>query len=46
MAAKTARKPYVKPVVQKRQRLTDLAEGDNILVSGTITKGGCFSNKR
>jgi hypothetical protein len=46
MADKTARKPYVKPVLQKRQRLTDLAEGDNILVTGVIVKGGCFSNTR
>ena len=42
----TARKPYRKPIVQKQRRLTDVAEGGNVVVSGPIVKGGCFSNNR
>ena len=46
MVGKPARKPYSKPVLQKRHRLTDVAEGGNLIVTGVITKGGCFSNNR
>ena len=47
MAQKAGRKPYSKPVLQKRRRLTDVAEGNNIIVTGPIGgKGGCFSNNR
>jgi hypothetical protein len=47
MSSKTARKPYRKPIVQKQRRLTDVAEGVNIITSGPIQgKGGCFSNNR
>ena len=47
MADKAARKSYTKPVLQKRRRLTDLAEGENIVItSGSVKKGGCFSNNR
>lgn len=46
MVGETARKPYSKPVLQKRHRLTDVAEGGNVVVTGVLIKGGCFSNKR
>ncbi len=48
MKTQVERKPYAKPIVSKRARLADVAEGDNILVSGTSSapKGGCFSNRR
>lgn len=47
MTTKAARKTYTKPIVLKQRRLTDLAEGDNIVITGAIQgKGGCFSNNR
>jgi hypothetical protein len=46
VAGKTRAKPYAKPVLQKRHRLTDMAEGGNVVVTGVLIKGGCFSNKR
>ena len=46
MARKAARKSYTKPVLQKRGRLTDVAEGGNILVTLQTIKGGCFSTNR
>jgi hypothetical protein len=46
MARKCARKPYAKPVLQKRRRLVDVTEAGNVLVTGVSIKGGCFSNKR
>ena len=46
MTGRTAKKPYAKPIVQKRCRLTDIAE-QNVVVSGSLPpKGGCFSNNR
>jgi hypothetical protein len=47
VAEKTTRKPYAKPVLQKRRRLTDVTEAsDTLITGGTLPKGGCFSNNR
>lgn len=47
MARKTVQKPYAKPALQKRQRLTDVTESDSIIVTGSAgVKGGCFSKSR
>jgi hypothetical protein len=47
MARESAKEPYVKPLLQRRRRLTDVTEGDSIVVTGAPQpKGGCFSNKR
>jgi hypothetical protein len=47
MPREDSRKPYAKPVLQKRRRLRDVTESPTVLVTGTpAPKGGCFSNKR
>ena len=47
VAEKSARRPYAKPVLQKRRRLTDVTEAsDTLITGGTLPKGGCFSNNR
>lgn len=48
MTDRHARKPYAKPALRKHDRLSDVAEGTNIFVTGQSAnvKGGCFSNKR
>ena len=46
MAARSTRKPYAKPVLRKHRRLTEVAEGDNIVITGVTVKGGCFSKNR
>ena len=47
MVDKTARKPYAKPVVQKRCRLADVTEASDTFITGQPTpKGGCFSKSR
>ena len=47
MADKAARKLYAKPVLQKRRRLTDITEVNNIVITGgPLEKGGCFSKNR
>ena len=48
MARHSTRKLYLRPVLRKQRRLTDLAEGVNILITGGKEefKGGCFSNSR
>jgi hypothetical protein len=38
---------YVPPQVEKRERLTEAAQGASTVVSGTTpVKGGCFKEER
>jgi len=47
MTDTSARKPYVKPILRKRDRLSEVTESDTIVVTGQpLPKGGCFSNSR
>ncbi len=48
MVKQPGRRRYAKPSLQRRRRLIESAEGNNIVITGGMTsiKGGCFSNNR